>query len=334
MAFQKILSDIQSKKFLPIYFLEGEEPYFIDKLTDAIEHGVLDEPERDFNQTVLYGKDTSVDEIVSTAKRYPMIAQYQVIIVKEAQHLSREIENLDSYAENPLATTILVINYKGKNLDKRKKLYKAIQSKGIVYNSDPLRDYQLPDWIIKEAQNHKLYIDLKSATLLSEHLGTDLNRIANEMEKLRVILPDGANITEQIIQDNIGISKEYNMFEFQDAIGARDVYKSNLIASHFGKAPKENPFVVIVSNLYGFFTKALKVHFSKVKTNEKALAAELGVHPFLTKKYKIAAHNYPPNKIARIIAYLREYDLKAKGVNNASAEDGELLKELLFKILH
>ena len=334
MAFQKILADIKGRKFVPIYFLEGDEPYFIDKLTDELEKTVLDESERDFNQTILYGKDTSVEAITSAAKRYPMMATHQVIVVKEAQHLSRDMENLLPYAENPLTSTVLIINYKGKSLDKRKKLYKAIQAKGMVYNSEKLRDYQLPDWIIKEAKEHGLQVDMKAAALLADHLGTDLNRIANELDKLRVLLPVGGAVTDQVIQDNIGISKEYNVFELQKALGVRDPYKCNLIIHHFSKNPKDNPFVVIISSLYGYFTKILKLHFSQVKTNEKALAGELGVHPFFIKEYRQAAKNYPPQKLAKIVSYLHEYDLKAKGVNNTSADDGELMKELIFKIIH
>lgn len=331
--FNQILSDLRAKKYQPIYFLMGDEPFYIDQITNYISKHVLEEHERDFNQTVLYGKDTSVDEIIAVAKRFPMMSEYQVVIVKEAQHI-RNIEAIESYAKQPLASTLLVINYKYKKLDKRKAAAKTIAKNAILFESEKLRDYQIPDWISKETSACGLNIDPKNALLLAEFLGTDLNKIHNELQKLKLILPQGEAITTDIIEKNIGISKDFNVFELQTALAKKDVLKANRIAKYFEQNPKDNPFVVTISSLFNYFSKILQLHFSKNKNNDQALAGELKVHPFFVKEYKLAARNYSPKKLIKIIGYLREYDLKSKGVDNVSATEGDLLKEMIFKILH
>jgi len=331
--FNQILSDLRAKKYHPIYFLMGDEPFYIDQITNYISKHVLEEHEKDFNQTVLYGKDTSVDEIIAVAKRFPMMSEYQVVIVKEAQHI-RNIEAIEAYAKQPLASTLLVINYKYKKLDKRKAAAKTIAKNALLFESQKLRDYQIPDWISKEVGNSGLTIDPKNAGLLAEFLGTDLNKIHNELQKLKLVLPKGEAITTEVIEKNIGISKDFNVFELQTALAKKDILKANRIAKYFEQNPKDNPFVVTISSLFNYFSKILQLHFSKNKNNDQVLAGELKVHPFFVKEYKMAARNYSPKKLIKIIGYLREYDLKSKGVNNISTTDGDLLKEMLYKILH
>ena len=311
----------------------GDEPFYIDQITNYISKHVLEEHEKDFNQTVLYGKDTSVDEIIAVAKRFPMMSEYQVVIVKEAQHI-RNIEAIEAYAKQPLASTLLVINYKYKKLDKRKAAAKTIAKNALLFESQKLRDYQIPDWISKEVGNSGLTIDPKNAGLLAEFLGTDLNKIHNELQKLKLVLPKGEAITTEVIEKNIGISKDFNVFELQTALAKKDILKANRIAKYFEQNPKDNPFVVTISSLFNYFSKILQLHFSKNKNNDQVLAGELKVHPFFVKEYKMAARNYSPKKLIKIIGYLREYDLKSKGVNNISTTDGDLLKEMLYKILH
>jgi DNA polymerase-3 subunit delta len=333
MSHQQILTSLKQKEYKPIYFLMGDEPFFIDKITDYISQNVLQEHERDFNQTVLYGKDTSVNEIIAVAKRFPMMSEHQVVIIKEAQHV-KKIEDLEKYLTQPLNSTILVINYKFKKLDKRKAVSKLIGKVGVMFNSEKLRDYKIPDWINTKISDNGLTIQPKNSMLLAEFLGTDISKIDNEINKLKLVLPKGAEVTTEIIEKNIGISKDYNIFELQSALAKKDVLKANRIAIYFSQNPKSNPFVMSISSLFNYFSKILQLHFSTNKNNDNVLAGELKVHPFFVKEYKMASQKYSPKKLVKIISYLREYDLKSKGVNNASATDGELLKELIFKILH
>jgi DNA polymerase-3 subunit delta len=332
MTFEQISKDLQNKKYKPIYLLMGEEAFYIDKITDYIQDNVLNETEKAFNLTILYGKDVEARDIDLAAKRYPMMAPYQVIIVKEAQNL-KKIEDLVYYAGSPLETTILVLAHKYKSLAKNKKLYKAIEKSGVVLETKKLYDNQVPDWITAYATNKKLRISPVAAALLAEYLGNDLSKVANEIDKLALSLPENAEINQKIIQDNIGISKEYNVFELQNALVDKDIVKSNRIVNYFGSNQKEHPIFSTLSFLYSFFSKILIFHFTKDKSDAN-LARELGVSPFFLKNYKKAATQYPPKKAVQIISFLREYDLKAKGVNNISTEPGDLLKEMIFKILH
>lgn len=332
MKFDQIIRDLTNKVYHPVYLLMGDEPYFIDEITDHIANNVLDDMEKEFNQTVVYGSDLDVQTLVGTAKRFPMMANHQVVIVKEAQKL-RKIEDLQAYVEQPLESTILVLAHKYKNVDKRKAVYKAIQQNGVVFQSDKLRDYQVPDWINKFVSGKGYRINLPASRLLADYLGTDLGKIANELSKLALILDKGTEINTDIIQKNIGISKDFNVFELQNALTVRDVVKANQIANYFAANPKNHPLVMTLSSLYGYFSKVMILHYLKDKS-DKSIAAELRVHPYFVKDYKRAASLYKPGKVARIISWLREYDLKSKGVDNQSTPDGELLKELVFKILH
>ncbi|WP_395058920.1 DNA polymerase III subunit delta [Flavobacterium sp.] len=329
----KIINDIKAGNIKPIYFLMGEEPYYIDKLSEYIEHNVLQEHERDFNQTVLYGRDITIEDVVSNAKRYPMMADRQVVIVKEAQDLVKTIDKLESYAENPQPTTVLVICYKYKTLDKRKKITKILAQKGVVYESKKLYENQVGEWLKRVLQGKKLNIEPKAAAMLVDFLGTDLSKIANELDKLAIILPQGSTITPAIIEENIGFSKDFNVFEFRKAIGERNQLKSYQIADHFAQNPKDNPMVVTTSLVFSFFIQLLKYHGLKDR-NPKTVAPILGVSPFFLKDYDVALRNYPMKKVSQIVASLRDIDVKSKGVGANALPQSDLLKEMLVKIFN
>lgn len=325
---KRILNDIKNKNFKPIYFLMGEEPFYIDAISDYLAKKVLTEAERGFNQMVLYGRDTSIDEIVSNAKRYPMMAEYQVVIVKEAQHLSRTIEQLAAYAENPQPTTILVICYKYKKLDKRKAAHKILAKNGVVFESKKLYDNQVAGWIQRFITGKKYKINPKAAALLVEFLGTDLSKISNELEKLFLVVDKETEITPVHIEKHIGISKDYNNFELKKAIGKRDVKKATRIINYFAQNPKDNPFVVTVTLLHSFFSQLLQYHGMN-DHSPKAVAQTLRVSPYFVDEYQIAAKNYPMKSVSKVIAGLRQLDLKGKGVGSQSISQHDLLKELL-----
>ncbi|MGJ8745008.1 DNA polymerase III subunit delta [Polaribacter sp.] len=329
---RNIVSDIKKGNIQPIYFLMGEEPYYIDKISDYIEETVLDEAEKGFNQQVMYGRDATIEDIVSAAKRYPMMAERQVLIVKEAQDLSRTIEKLVGYAENPQPTTVLVLNYKYKKLDKRKKLYKAIAKSGMIYESKKLYENQVTDWIRKVLSGKSYKIEPKASQMLVEFLGTDLSKISNELDKLMLILPKETIINDQHIEDNIGISKDFNNFELRKAVGEKNVVKSNRIINYFAENPKNNPLVMTISLLNNFFTQLLMFHGLQDKS-KSTVAKTLGVNLYFVDEYFSAARNYPMRKVAQVIAFLRDADVKSKGVG-ANQSQKDILKELLFKILH
>lgn len=329
---KQLVTDIKNKKLKPIYFLMGEEAYYIDKISDFIEASVLAEEDRGFNQMVLYGRDVSVDDIVGNAKRYPMMAEYQVIIVKEAQDLSRTIENLAKYAENPQPTTVLVVNYKYKKIDKRKALYKTLKKTGVVYESKKLYENQVADWIRRVLSPEKYTISPKAAQMLVEFLGTDLSKINNELEKLQIILPEGTQISPDHIEENIGISKDYNNFELRKAVGERNAIKAHKIVNYFADNPKDNPMVVTVLLLFNFFSQLLHFHGLKDKS-PRSVASALKINPYFVKEYITAARNFPMRKVSVVVATLREFDVKGKGVGSNAVPQGDLLKELMVRIL-
>lgn len=310
----------------------GEEPYYIDKISEFIENDVLDESEKGFNQMTIYGRDSSIDDIVSNAKRFPMMAEYQVIIVKEAQDLSRTIENLVGYVKQPQESTILVFCYKYKTLDKRKALYKALQKSGVVFESKKLYDNQVPDWIRRVLATKGYTITPKASQILVEFLGTDLSKVNNELEKLQIILPQGTQITPEHIEENIGISKDFNNFELRKAIGFRDVLKAQRIVKYFGDNPKDNPMVVTVGLLYNYFTQLLKLHGLKDKS-PRNVASILKIHPFFVDEYLTAYRNYQMKELSRAVSLLREFDVKSKGVGANAIPQGDLLKELIAKLM-
>jgi len=329
----KIVSDIQSGNIKPIYFLMGEEPYYIDKISEFIEENILSEEEKGFNQMVLYGRDITIEDIVDNAKRFPMMAERQVVVIKEAQDLSRTIENLVPYVDNLQPSTVLVLCYKYKTIDKRKKLYKAIQKVGLIYESKKLYENQIADWIRRVLQGKNYKIEAKATLMLVEFLGTDLSKISNELDKLMVVLPVNTTITPKDIEENIGISKDYNNFELRKAVGEKNVLAVNRIINHFAQNQKANPMVMTISLLNSFFTQLLIFHSLKDKSNS-SVARSLGINPYFVQDYTIAGKNYPMRKVSQVIGLLRDADVKSKGVGANAIPAGDILKELLFKIIH
>ncbi|WP_432411124.1 DNA polymerase III subunit delta [Rasiella sp. SM2506] len=325
-----IINDIKKGNLAPIYFLMGEEAYYIDGISNYIEQTVLSEEEKGFNQMVLYGRDVTIEEVVSNAKRYPMMAERQVVIVKEAQDLSRTIENLVSYAENPQPTTVLVFCYKYKKLDARKKLAKVLKKeKAVVFESKKLYENQVPDWIVRVVSGKGYSITPKAAQMLTEFLGNDLGKVNNELEKLQLIVKPEQQITPEVVEQNIGISKDFNNFELQNAIGAKNVKKAFAIVQYFAQNPKNHPIVMTVALLYSFFSKLLKYH---AITNKAEAPKMLGVSPYFIKDYQTAARNYSMKEVSGIIASIREIDMKSKGVGAANMTPADLFKELLTSI--
>lgn len=334
MTFEQIRADIQARRFSPIYLFMGDEPYFIDELTNLLMNTVLPEEERDFNQTILYGMETDVATVITLARSFPMMSDYQVVIIKEAQGLSK-IEELEVYAKNPLSSTILILNYKGGTLDKRKKLSAEIEKRGVILESKKIPDYKIPAFISGYIKDKGLTIDQKSAQMLTDYLGNDLNKLTNEIGKLLISLPTGnKQITAELIERNIGISKDFNNYELLKAIVDKDVFKANQIADYFEKNPKNNPLIVTLVVLFNFYSNLMICYWAKNKT-ENGIAAELGFrNPYQAKDYVLALRHYNAFKCMEILGLLRIYDGKCKGVDNISASDGELLKELLYKMMH
>ena len=340
MTATEIIKDFKNRKLKPVYLLHGEEPYFIDVVSNYAEHELLSDAEKGFNQTILYGKDTDIMTVLNAAKRYPMMSDYQLVVVKEAQDMKwgkedddkKGIDPVLSYLENPLRSTVLIFCYKYGKFDKRKKTYKAIDKNGLVFESTSLYDNKIPAWIEDYAGDKGYKIDGPASAMMAEYLGNDLSKIANELDKLMLNVTKGHAITLQHVQDNIGISREYNVFELQSALSRKDPFKVNQIINYFEANPKSNPMVLVLGNLNNFFSKVLLYHYAKDKSPQN-LARELGVNPYFIKDYELAARSYNYGKTMQIISLLREYDLKSKGVDSNDGP-GELMKELMFKILH
>lgn len=332
MTFDEIIGNLQKKIYHPIYFLMGEETYFIDKISDYIADHVLTDAEKGFNQTILYGKELEPHAIIANARRFPMMANHQVIIVREAQNI-KKIEELETYVKNPLNSTILVINYKYKTLDKRKTFPKLIDQKGVLFESKKIYDNQLPNWISSYLKNQQYTISPQAAAMIAEYLGADLGKVANELDKLIISLPVGTQITPDHIEKNIGISKEFNVYELQNALGERDLLRANRIINYFGANPSSNPVPVIISSLFSYFSKLLNYQFLEDKTQNN-VASVLQVHPFFVKTYVSAAKNYNIKKLVEIVSILREFDMKSKGLGNVSASSSDLQREMIYRILH
>jgi DNA polymerase-3 subunit delta len=332
-SYEEIMSDLRNKIYHPIYFLTGDEPYYIDRITEFASKNILSEEEKAFNQTIIYGKDADAVSISNTAKRFPMMANQQVVIIKEAQDV-KDFENLVFYFENPLKSTILFLNYKYKNIDKRLKVYKALRENAVIFESKKLYDDKIAAWIASHLKSKNYQIEPKAAVLLNEFLGNDLSKIANEIEKLIITLPDGMRIiTVNHIEKNIGISKEYNNFELQKALVSRDPVKANRIIRYFADNQKNIHISQTITHLYFFFTKILMYHFLKDKSRQN-VAANLNIHPYFVTEYERAGKIFNTRKTVSVISLLREYDMKSKGFGNTSADPGDLLKELIYKIIH
>ena len=329
MDTQKIISSFKSKQFKPIYWLEGEESYFIDKIIDFAEKNILSESEASFNKTIFYGKDANWADVVSTCKRYPMFSEHQLVIIKEAQYF-RDIENLESYVSSPLSSTILIIAYKDKKLDARKKFAKVIKQNGEIFSTKKLYDNELPGWVTQLVKAHGFSINEKALFLLIEHIGNDLSRIENEINKLAINLKS-KNIVEDDIENYIGISKEYNVFELQKALGTRNFEKALAIIQYFTYNPKSAPLPLLFGSLYSYFSKVYMVFSTSGMLDD--ISRILGISPFIAKEYFIASQKYRKDGVEKILILLHHYNLKSIGVGGKNDEDGALLKELLVKIM-
>lgn len=334
MDFKQIVASINKGVYQPVYFLQGENTYYIDEIANKLINCVLDEGEKDFNQTILYGKDTSSDVIIDYAKRYPLMSPYQLIVIREAQHLARTIDQFENYFKDPVPTTILVFCYKGKKIDKRKAVGKILAKNSFLFDAEPVRDYNLPDWVMNCAKQQDLKLEDRAAVLIAEFLGNDLAAIDKNMEKLKLLTDNNKPVSIETIQQHIGFSKDFNLFELTDALAAVNVQKATLIAKHFGANNKSHPLVVTIGHLYGFFTKLMKYHFYETKLGDRQLAAKIGVHPFFLKQYQQAARYYTKVKLAKILGELRYFDLMSKGVYSSTTKEEDILKEMIFKIMH
>ncbi len=330
--YMDVLKDIRNKVYYPIYYLMGEEAFYIDVISDYLEEQVLTETEKEFNLSIVYGKDTDIPQIVSMAKRYPMMSSHNLVIVKEAQHI-KDMEELLPYAENPLNSTILVICHKYGKLDGRTQLSKTLKKTGVVFEGKKLFDNQIPQWIADYIKRKGFRIGPKAVQLLADHLGSDLGKIVGELRKLFINLKKGEEISEEIIERNVGISKEFNIFEYQDALGVKDHLKAHQIARYFADNPKSNPVFMVTASLSGYFSKILLYHVQPDKSQAN-VASALGISPFFVKGYAVAARNYPKQKILKIFSWLREYDIKSKGVDNETTPPGDLIREMTHKILN
>jgi DNA polymerase-3 subunit delta len=334
ITYEAIVRDIKEKRFKPIYYLMGEESYYIDRIADYIADTALTETEKEFNQTILYGADTDIHSIINAAKRYPMMADHQVVIIKEAQSI-KNMEELSFYLQKPQPATILVICHKHGVIDRRKKLSAEIEKVGVLFESKKVKDGQLPGWIAAYLKRKSVDIEPKAAEMMAEFVGSDLSRMSGELEKLIITLPAGKNrITPEQIERNIGISKDYNNFELKNALLARDVLKANRIIKYFEENPKANPIQVTLAMLFSFYSNLMLAYYAPEKS-EQGVAVQLGLRTtWQAREYIQAMRLYSGVKVMQIIGEIRYCDAKSKGVGNSSMSDGELLKELVFKILH
>lgn len=332
MNYNDIIANLKKRIYHPVYFLTGEEPYYIDAISSYIEENVLDENEREFNQLTLYGRDTDMPSVISNCKRYPMMSSHFVVSVREAQELDN-FDGLEHYLDKPLGSTILVISYKYKKFDGRTKLAKKLKEKGLFFESPRIYENKIPDWIANYLKEKDCTIAPKASIMLTEFLGTNLGKIANELDKILISLKEGGVITEEIIEQNIGISKDFNVFELQKAIGQKDILKANMIIRYFAANPRENPLQKVIPILHSYFVKLMIYHQLTDKSQQSAASA-LGVNPFIVREYQEAARKLDFEKLTQIVSVLREYDLRGKGLNNESTTEGELMREMVYKILH
>lgn len=333
-TYEEIVRSIKNHDYKPVYYLMGEESYYIDKISEYILQTVLKEEEREFNQTVLYGSDTDISTVINAAKRYPMMAERQVVILKEAQHVKR-MEDLVYYVQKPLQSTILVICHKNGTLDRRKKLAAEIEKVGFLFESKKMKDSQLPGFITSYLKRKSVEIEPKASEMMAEFVGTDLSRMAGELDKLVITLAPGIRrVTPEQIERNIGISKDYNNYELRSAIVAKDVLKANRIIKYFAENPKTNPIQMTLSVLFGFFSNLMLAYYAPDKT-EQGIANQLGLKSaWQAREYMAAMRVYSGVKVMQIIGEIRYCDAKSKGVENASLSDEDLLRELVYKILH
>ena len=331
-SYNQILISLKKLEFKPIYFLTGDEPYFIDNIANLVKNKSIMDSDRDFNQNIFYGKDTSVEEIISACKQYPMMSNKRLVLVREAQELSKSIHKFENYFDNPSKTTILVICFKYKKIDKRKKFFKSLSKNGIFFDGKKLYQNQIPSWIQSHANNNGLKIDFKAASLMSENTGSDLSKIDSNLKKLLLAVGHSKTITSDDIEIYIGVSKEFNNFELRNAIGDGNKLKAFKIARYFGKNSKKNPVILTISSLYDFFLQILKYH-SLTSKNPQFISNELGIHPYFVKDLEKASKRYPIKSITPILRIITQSDLALKGVNSVTLTEHEILKQLLIKII-
>jgi DNA polymerase-3 subunit delta len=332
MSAEKIIKDWKNKIYKPIYWLEGEEDYYIDVVMNYAEHNILNESEAGFNLSIFYGKDANWADVVNACRRYPMFAERQVVLLKEAQQM-KDLDKLEAYISNPQPSTIFVVSHKEKKIDGRSKMAKLLKEKGELLQTKKLYDNQLPEWTNELLKQKGLTISQKGLMLMVEHIGNDLNRIKNEIDKITVNLGTRKNITEDDIENFIGVSKEYNVFELQNAIARKDFLRCIQIVQYFENNPKAGPIQMILPTLYNFFSKVYMVHGTSSR-DEKAIAASLGVNPFFVKDYIQAAKIYSYEQVEKVILLLEKYNLKSVGVGDSGSEDASLMKEMLLKMMY
>ena len=330
MNYTTIISSINKKDFRPIYFLIGDEPYYIDKLTTIFANEVLTLEEKEFNQVVLYGKDVSIEQIILEAKQFPFNSSKRVVIIKEAQHI-KNLNKIITYIEKPQESTMLILCLKNKSIDKRTVFGKKVYSKCVVFESKKLYDNNIPKWILEYVNNKGQKISHEAIAVLSNNIDNDLSKISNELEKLMLLTTKEKEISRELIQKHIGINKDYNVFELQNALGKKDILKSNKIINHFISNPKNHNVIAIISSIFIFFQKII-LYKSLNDSDRRNAAKILQVHPFFLEQYKKSANKYTKKQLLNIFFVLKEYDLKSKGVNKATSNG--LLKELIYKILH
>jgi DNA polymerase-3 subunit delta len=327
-----IISKINNKVYSPVYFLMGEETYYIDLISDLLENKVLSEEEKSFNQTILYGKDTTAEEIISVCKRFPMMSKFQLVIIKEAQDLSSKIDGLINYLLNPMHSTVLVINYKYKTLDKRKKIYKAIQKFGLILNSKKPYENQVSTWILNKLKEDNYTIDLKANQMLVEFLGGDLKMINNQLNKLKLLKPENNYIDPKLIEKNIGISKDFNIFELRNAIGSGNLSKALVIGNYFSSNIKAYPTQLVLGSLFNYFIQIFQFHSLNNKSDIN-VASTLRINKFFAKDYHKAAKIYPMKKISSIITLIKNIDLKSKGYGVSNNSQQNILNQLIIQIM-
>ena len=335
VTFQTIMQDLKNRNFSPFYLLMGDESYYIDSISDYIASHVLSPEECDFNQTICFGSDVTAVQIADMARRYPMMSEYQVIIVKEAQNI-RSLEALEKYLKNPVKSTILVWCHKNGKIDARKKVLGLAQSVGVVFESKKLRDYQLPDFIQNYLKPKKISIDPKSCQMIADYIGADLSRIVSELDKILIYLPeDDRRITPEVVEKEVGVSKDFNAFELRNAIVSKDVFKANQIIKYFDNNPKAGSLYSFLPLLFSFFQNLMIVHYSPNKSSEQDIARALDLKSaWGSKDFITGLRNYSARKTMEIISKIREVDGKSKGLDNPNTGAGELMKELIFFILH
>ncbi|MBN8675200.1 MAG: DNA polymerase III subunit delta [Chitinophagales bacterium] len=331
MAVEKIISEWRKNSFQPVYWLEGEEEYYIDKAVEYAEHHILPESEASFNLTVFYGRDANWADVINACRRYPMFAERQVVILKEAQQM-RDVEKLEAYVDNPLHSTVFVVSYKDKKVDGRTSFAKTLKAKAVLVTTRKMYDSKLPEWTQELLQSKGLTISAKGLALLVDHIGNDLSRIENEIDKLSVNLGKRKGITEEDIEEFIGVSKDFNVFELQAALAKKDLAKAIRIIQYFEANPKSAPIQLVLPSLYSFFSKVFMV-FGAGSHDEKSVAAALGINPYFIKDYMQAANLYKFEGVEKILLLLHTYNLRSVGVNDAGTEDASLMKEMVVKMM-